>query len=347
MPVSRFLAGSQGDYELALTTFGGSVAEAFRDQVYLFPYENDEGTGSDFIATQVIESGTSHQFIRFADMPEAEEHIPGVRLEGQPFGMDDGLITIDGYVVAHAEIPKDQARLSQVDVQAKIGSKLGKSLARRYDNRMFRLGLLAARSPAWNKTVDGESLNINNGGNRIKTVASSVAVAYPVTPTGAKNFRDNADALAELMDNDDVPEENRVMYIRPYIRRVLLQDPGIFDVAFTRDNKNSMNNRAIGMVSGFEVRVASEKRWPTTNITTGLSKYRGNFAVGGTGEPVALVLCKSGEDQAAIGAVVADGIMPELEVDVRTSTNFYKASILMGADILDAPYAASIEVATT
>lgn len=347
MPPTRFLAGASGDTELALPVFSGGIAEAFRDNVVLFPFEKDaEGGGEEFIATEMISTGYSHQFIRLADLPEAEDHIPGVRLEGQPFGMDDGLINIDGYVVSHIEIPRDQARLSQVDVQSKFGKKLGKSIARKYDNRAVRMGLLAARTGSWTKTVDGESLNINSGGNRVKRVASSLAVAYPVTPTGAKNYRDDSDALAEAMDNDYIPEDGRVMYITPYMRRVLLQDPAVFDVAYTRNNENSMNDRKIGMMSGFEIRVMAG-RIPSTNITTGPVKYQGDFSVGGAGQPACLVLCKRDLDMAAVGAVIADGILPEMEVDVRTSTVFYKASLLMGMDILDAPMAGEIYVATS
>jgi hypothetical protein len=333
----RFMAGpTSGDYELALKMFWGSVVEAFRDQVVLFPWADGEGGGNGpaVVDTKVISTGNSHQFLMMSDMPEAEEHIPGNRLEGQPFGIAEGTITVDGYLVQHAEVPNDQLRLSHFDVLGKLGRKLGYGLARKYDNRFFRLGVLAARSGIVSKDVDGTTLNIHNGGNRVERVNATVAGAFPVSSAGARNFRDDAEALAELMDNDFVPEEGRHLYITPYIRRILQQDTGIFDERFTRDiGDNSLNSRAIGKLAGFYIHPVAG-RLPDTNVQSGLSKYRGNFTIAGTGQPVALAMCEAADDTAGIGAVIADGILPEMERDIRTSTTFMKASILCGAGIM-------------
>lgn len=325
---TRFLADGGDDYGLALKQFWGNMVEAFRDTSVLFM-----GNGPKVIAEKTITQGRSHQFLMLADTPEPEIHTPGDELLGQHFEVDDGTLTVDDLLVAHHDIPEDQEALSHFEIRSQLGRKIGGRLARQYDQRAFYVGLNAARTAA----VTKNTLTVHNGGNRVTRVAANVATAYPNSSTGAQNFREDVAYLAQLMDDDFVPENSRYLYITPYIRRILGKDTTIFDVRYSNPQANSLNQRRLGMIEGFEIIVA-KGRMPTTNVAgyTGVhTKYNGDFRNAGTyGEPVALALCGASEASAAIGAVKAFGITPQAMDDIRRGTHFMKGKMLMGLGVL-------------
>lgn len=333
----RFLADSTGDFGLSLKQYWGGVAEAFRDSSVIF------NGGPEVIASKTITQGKTHQFMMMADTPEPENHTPGDELLGQQYEVQDGTITVDDILVAHHDIPLDQFLLSHFDIVGPLAVKDGQRLARTYDQRAFNLAINAARSTA----VTKNGLSVHNGGNRVERVANTAALAYPVSSTGAQNFRADAAELAQLMDEDFVPEEGRYLFITPYIRRVLGMDSTIFDRDFTREPSNSLNTRAIGELEGFMV-VVAKGRIPTTNVTSHagvLTKYNGDFRVAGaTGEPVALALCGAQQGSAAIGVARVMGPQSKMVPDDRRNTMFIKSQMLVGLGQLHPWCAGVIEV---
>lgn len=331
----RYLADSSGDFGLSLKQYWGSCVEAFRDESILFD-------GSlNVIDRKSITGTNSYQFLMMSDLPNSEEHTPGDELLGQQFEVQDGTITVDTILASHADVPLDQMLQSHFDITAKLGPKQGKRLARDMDARLFNLAISTARSAA----VTKNGLSIHNGGNRVTNSAVTVATRYPVSSTGAQNFRADAANLAQLMDEDFVPEDNRYLMITPYIRRVLGMDTTIFDVRYGQNgSENNLNKRLIGEIEGFKVLVA-KGRIPSTNITSYTqSKYNGNYLVTGTGEPVALALCGAMDGSAAMGMVTLQGIRTVGMADERRNTFFLKAQMLVGAGSLHPWCAGSIEV---
>jgi len=336
----RFLQNSAGTDEngLNLKIFWGSLVEAFRDGSILF---NDE---YNVVAKKNISGTNSAQFLMLADTPDSEDHTPGNELLGQSYAVGDGTITVDGFVVSHHDVPRDQILMSHFDIVSALGAKMGKRLARNYDQKLFNLAINAARTAASTHTATG--LSIHNGGNRVESVhASGVASAFPVTQAGAQAFRAKVAELAQAMDEDNVPEGGRHLFITPYIRRVCGQDTTIFSSDFTRNPANSLNSRTIGEMEGFMIHVAPNRIPSTTVSSYSKSKYNGDYLyTGSTGEPVAVAMCGASDGSAAIGVAQVQGIIPEMVDDARRSTVFMKASILMGAGILHPWCAGSIEV---
>jgi len=326
------------EFGLALKQFWGNVTDAFRDGSMLFSGEQN------VIARKNISGTNSAQFLMLADTPAAEDHIPGEQLMGQPYAVGDGTISTDGFVVAHHDVPKDQILTSHFNIVNPLAVKMGKQLARDYDQKLFNLGINTARMPAVTHTATG--LNIHNGGNRVRRAVADLVTAYPVTTAGATNFRDDVALLGQLMDEDNVPDDERYLLVTPYIWRVMGKDTSIFNSDFNRDPKNNMNNRQIVELEGFKVQKAIN-RIPSTNVTGySRSKYNGNYLNTGVGlgQPAALALCGASEASAAIGVVTLQHIIPEMQDDIRRSTLFMKASILMGAGSLHPWCAGSIEV---
>lgn len=346
---------------LALEMFFGAVLDAFRDSTLLWNSVNgDGGEGGmippQMVASKIITEGKSWQFILGAEAPDPEYHTPGVELLGQDFAYADGNVTIDNPLAAHRDIPKDAILKSHWEVVQDQGKACGRALARDFDRKLFSIAAQAAHAAA----VTKNGLTVHNGGNSVSRVgASGVAAAYPVTSTGAQNFRTDLDHLAQLMDDDNVPDGGRYIVLSNYIRRVIGQDTTIFDERFTRNVNNSLNQRVIGTMAGFNV-LGKTNNIPSTNITANSwggdvpSKYQGDFTYNGSGDgqPICLAFAGADEGRAPIGYVAAgaDDMTPittEVESDARRSTVFMKAEMMVGANILFPPCAGSIDVVSS
>src|SRR5687768_2544692 len=183
---SRFLGDGR---ELALKMFWGKVIEAFRESTLVW---NPSGDSAAHVISQkdiTATGGKSWQFPIIGDDPEAEDHTPGTELLGQVIKLDEGEITIDDILVAHNDVPLDQTALSHFPVVEPFARKLGRSVALKLDKRAIHTSILAAREPA--KT------GFHNGGNVVERVgAAAISDAYPVSETGAENFRKDAAELA-------------------------------------------------------------------------------------------------------------------------------------------------------
>lgn len=341
----RFLARSGDDTDVGLAMFWGTVLETFRAKTLLWnSVEGEFGVGSDaappVVSGKVISSGKSWEFPIIGDDPTPEEHTPGVELLGQDVALDKDTITIDKINVAHYDIAGDHTQLSHFDVLAPFARKLGRSLAIQFDKRLIQLGVLAARTAA--------STGFHSGGNKIIRVAASEAVAYPTDATGHANLSSDIADLATAMDEDNVPEEGRYLLVTPYIRQVLTQGAStqFFDKDLSNNNPNSLVQRIIGRIHGFNV-LTPTNHLPSTVISTGPSKYQGTFSVtADPGQPVVLAMCGAEEGSAAVGYVAAgderlNPIYSYRMYDERRNTTFMKAQMMNGADVL-APWCAGV-----
>jgi len=317
--------------ELGLKLFSGKVLEAFRAETPLF---NAAGGGSpDIVSSQELVGGISGQFPIIGDDPTPEYHTPGVELLGQNVGTDEVVITIDDILVDHYDVAYDQTELSHFPVIAPFAVKLGRALGIDLDQKAMRVGINSARTAA----VAG----FHNGGHRV-TESGVRTTIYPDSTTGSRLFRDNAAELAESMDNDNVPIAGRWLFITPYVRRILRHETDVFQRDFNPTTNNTINTRTIGMLEGFNVIYTNHI--PSTVITTGPSKYQGDFTQAtGAGEPLALALCGAQEGSAGIGYVTSGGMETHMEFDHRRNTTFMKAQMLVGLGVLAPWCAGSIE----
>jgi len=341
----RFLSDGSDERALALKVmFHETIHASFEAKTVFW-----DNTNSIYISRQLgPEGGKSHQFIQVAELEDPTKHIPGDEMLGQAYAFDEGTISIDDHIVKHVDIPEDQMRLVSWDQIAPLTMQMSQSLAKHADTKIAIIAAKAARTAAKTKTVNGSTLTIHNGGNVVSRVgAGGVTDAYPPTETGAKNFRDDVAHLAQLKDEDDVPEEGRNLYILPYIRRVLGNDPTIFNKDFSR-TRNDLNSRIVGELEGFNLIVTN--RLPSQNFTSSdlggslESKYQGDFRYNGSvGQPVAVALCGASGGRSAIGVVNA-GISTRLWFDPRRSTTFMYAGLWFGADVLDPECAGEIRV---
>ena len=331
----RFLNNGTDDRELALKMYWGTVVETFqRNTVF---WDNS----SSIAEYKNVGPGKSWQFIVFGEDVDPEYHTPGVELLGQPFDLTEGTITVDDILVAHNDLPIDQMSMAHFDIVKKAALKHGRQLAKDFDTKMCITGLKAARHYA----LPG----FHPGGNRVNAATTGdIATAYPANSTGAGYFYDSALNLANLLDDDNVPEEGRFMFIPPYIWRVLQYNTTLFSKDYS-SYAGDLATRIITKLAGFNLVVC--KNMPSTDVTSGPAKYHGDFTydnAGGSptlsegwsstiyndGRPAALVLCGADEGRAAIGVVESMGITTAKAEDVRRNTTFIKAQMVIGCDVL-------------
>lgn len=344
--VTHYLDTTAGGQELALKVYTGLFQEAWRQQVYLW---DAPGVVERLRASE----GKSHQVLQFADLPDAEEFNPGDEMLGQNFAIGEVTISVDKYLVSHASIPRDDMKIGHESrVMGKLAPAQARKIGQRYDKRMFSLACQAARAAA----VTKNGLTIHNGGNRVtRSGTASVATAFPASANGATNLRADLRLLSQRMDEDNIPPENRRLWLRPDMKTVLLYDNTAqlfsFDYIKGASMGNDINDASVVKLEGFSVvgfpnTTTNGGPFPDSNITTdSISKYNANFSIqASNGTPVALVLCSGPEGQAAVAAVTYDEVQHFVKYEETKLAWVVASFTLMGAGIVSPYCAGSVEV---
>lgn len=307
MPVTptKFLGTGADTTALALKMYTGSFVSAPRSSIFLF---NDQA--DNYIYRKRPGSGKSFQYLMMGDTPDPEEFDPGDDLLGQTMAIDEGELTSDKFIVCHNWIGKDQMQHSHVDVLSRLGAAHRSKIDRLYDKRIFITGAKTARLTT---AVNKNGLNIHSGGNRVTRAVSGgvLATAYPLSATGAANFRADLRALALAADEDNIgPSPNeRSLLMTPHMRSVLSFDST--GQVFSKDyvighdqQKHEVEVIERFRVLGYPNTTSNNGPMPNQNIITGPTRYQGDFTAGASdGTPVALALCRSMEGEHAVGMI--------------------------------------------
>jgi hypothetical protein len=343
----QYLGTGTDDVDLALKIYSGVFTEAWRAHAKLFTSDVP------VIHRKTMAMGKSYQVLAFAEMPEPEqEYTPGIELLGQNYAVDEYVITRDKYVIEHNWVPRDAMRTDHFEILPRIAKTHARKIPMTIDRRLFITSALAARAAA--KTKNG--LNVNFGGNRVTRTGGSLASAYPKSATGAANFRADLRNLGQLMDEDNIPPDDRWLWITPYMAHVLSYDNSgqVFsrDYIETTDGNNVMR-REVRIIDGFKVidervnTTTNNGSMPDQNITTGPTKYQADFSVqSATGSPVALALCQGPEGDAAVSMGTWETVQNFVQYYPDKLSWLVASFILCGIGQMSPQCAGSIEVIT-
>ena len=363
----EFNADTRG---MALDVFSGTVLEQFYDQSVFYDRQNQ------FISTKVLNgghvakwpiigddldlfnslnadvSGGGGDFQDAADVGAeggitAGYHTPGDFITGRKVKLSEKTVRCDDVLVAPIDVPFADLDLSFFDVLTPFAAKLARSLAQDLDRKIATQVARAADESG----VTG----VYPGGQKVTREASggsAIGSFFADNTAGADAFRDDVAALAQQFDEDNVPEEGRFLFIPPYIRRILRNEKDIFDRDFNNASVvGSMNERAIGLLEGFQLIVTKNipGNWATTTngrygfIDSNLAKYDFDHPLGSTNDtrPAALALTNAASGVAGVGMVQAAGIRTHIEDDERREVKFMKARMHVGLDTL-APWCAGM-----
>ena len=197
-------SGFAADNALFLKVFAGEVLTAF----------DETNVMKDLHTSRTIASGKSASF-PVTGKANAAYHTPGTPLLGtQQIAHNEIVINIDDVLVADTFIANIDEAKNHFDVRAEYSRLLGMALAKEFDTRTMRVGLLGARSAA---TVLG-----GNGGTTLTTGSGGGAI------TGAELAAAIFDA-AQAMDEKDVPENERVAIVSPAEYYKLVQETNVIN----------------------------------------------------------------------------------------------------------------------
>jgi hypothetical protein len=298
------LAGSAT--ALFLKVFAGEVLTAFAES-------------NVFIGRHVIRSISSGKSAQFPASWKgtASYHTPGTELVGSTVAHNERVITIDDLLVADRFLASIDDAMSHYDVRSEYSRDVGRALAKKFDQNVAQVGLLAARASA---TVTG-----GNGGTAI-TSATSLT---------------NADALvaaafdaAQALDEKDVPDEDRFLFLKPD-QYYLLVNSG--SKAIHRDynpaGNGSLADGSIFKLAGMNI--VKTNNLPQSNVVTGPSAYQGDFST------VSALAMQRG----AVGTVKLMDLATEISWDPRRRGWLIIAEYAIGHGILRPECAVEVKTA--
>jgi N4-gp56 family major capsid protein len=278
---------------LFLKVFAGEVLTAF----------DETNVMKDLHTSRTISSGKSASF-PVTGKANAAYHTVGTPLLGtQTIKHNEIVINIDDVLIADTFIANIDEAKNHYDVRAEYSRLLGMALAKEFDTRTMRVGLLAARSSA---TITG-----GNGGSALTDADAN---------TNGASLAASIFEAAKVMDEKDVPENERVCIVKPAQYYNLVQTTDVIN----RDwgGAGVYADGSVLKVAG--VQIVKSNNLPTTNVSavTGENNtYSGNFST-----TAALVLQKQ-----AIGTVKL------MDLAVEQTTGDY--NIMYQGTLMAAKYA--------
>lgn len=293
---------------LFLKVFSGEVMTAFAETNVVLQY----------VRQRTIDSGKSAQF-PVLGKASAQYHQPGQELLGAGIAASEMVITIDDLLLSQAFLASIDEAMNHYDVRAPYSAEMGRALANTLDRHLLQLAVLAARAPA---RINGEV------GGSVITDASAATVSSNLV---AAIF-----AAAQKLDEKDVPENDRVCFLKPAQYYMLAQDTKVLNKDW--GGAGVYSDGKVLRVAGVDI--VKSNHVPTTNVTTGTllagtgDKYLGNFTT-----TAAVVMQRE-----CLGTVKLMDLAMEQEYQISRQGTLMVAKYAMGHGIL-APQAA-VEIKT-
>ncbi len=262
-PGYKGLAGTD-DRELFLKEFGQMVLEAW----------DETNTFENHCNTQSIGSGKSWQFPIIGRKRDAEDHIPGEVILGGGIENQEVEVTLDQMMVDSAFVAEIDALMASYSLSAPYARQLGESLSTTSDKRAAIMHVLASRvatAPYTNGPIPSYYYDA-----ALKTDPSKLEEWFFA-------------AVQYIAENDIGGGEVRGFI--PWQQYLLMSKYSDLDSVATSGSANRSMAK-IGPIAG--IFATGSNHIPKTDITTGLTKYRGNFSttVGFISNPQAVAKLK-------------------------------------------------------
>ncbi|WP_067516902.1 phage capsid protein [Endozoicomonas ascidiicola] len=126
-------------------------------------------------------------------------HTPGEEILGGKIKHNERILTIDDLLISPTFIANIEEAKNHYDYRSTYTSEQGNELANSADQHVLQTGVLAARSA---KLIDDAD---QFGGTTI----------YNVDPTDGDSLAEAMFKAAQVMDEKDVPEDQRTLFVRP------------------------------------------------------------------------------------------------------------------------------------
>ena len=296
---------SNGSWEqenaVFLEIFSGEVLTAF----------NTTNIFKDLHRVRTITEGKSASFPALGKM-SARYHVPGTPVLGSNNPqIGKRVIAVDDLLLADVFIDDLEDAKLHFDVRQEYSKQLGIALSNRFDQKIARLGYLAARGSA--VTPD------HKGGTLLKNTSAATDVAV------LRGLIFNA---AQALDEKDVPDEDRHIVVKPAQYYMLVQDTTLLNKDW--GGAGALATANLPQIANMTVH-KSNNLPNGANITTKIdgenNDYTGNFT-----DSVALVMNKQ-----AVGTVKLFDLATEMsgkDFHVMYQGDLILAKYAMGHGIL-------------
>lgn len=333
---SNFANASPAPSDMWLPVYGGEVLAAFEEYNQFL----------DKVNYKTMTSGTTMKFPATWKIG-SEYHEAGTELLGLDVETKEYSISLDDRpLVAHFEVDDIDVAMSHFDIRGELAAETGRELARQMDRKIAALLINAART-----TTDSGTNSFPIGGNTYYGAAADFDESNWGLEQNGAQLVEAIGAICQAMDEKDVPTSDRCAVVNvplyyalrklglPYfsgsvqnLDKQALWGRNDTGAAGPRIQDGQGYNAPIDVLG---VPVYCSNHIPSTEITTGPSKYRGDFRKTG-----GVVFQKN-----AIAVLQLMGIQSEKFRDVRRQSDFMVSKMLMGGGALR-PYCA-FEIAGT
>ena len=294
-----------------LEIFSGEVLTAFETATIFKPLHQ----------VRTIKHGKSASFPLLGKM-SARYHVPGTPILGSNNPQIGQInIAVDDLLIADVFIYDLEDAKLHFDVRQEYSHQLGVALAQRFDEKIARLGYLAARSSAPHPDHDGGT-----------TLTNAAAATNPNV------LRDLFFKAAQTFDEKDVPETDRHIILKPAQYYMMVQDTNLLNKDW--GGRGELATANLPMIANMTVH-KSNNLPNGQNITAKIpgenNDYTGNFT-----NSVALVM-----NRHAVGTVKLFDLAVEMsggDIHVMYQGDLVVAKYAMGHGILRP--ACAIEIAT-
>jgi len=206
-------SGSNTQRDLFLKKFSGETLATF----------NTRTVAKNYIRIRNVQGQKSAQFPAIGKAA-ADYHQPGEVIDGQTIKHGEVVINIDDLLVSPVFVSNFIEAMQHFETRGEYARQMGDSLAQAYDKKVFALATNACASGTSGPTADhGSASKIDIGAS--PTISDFVDACYQ--------------AQTE-MDENDIPEMDRVLFITPKMYYDLVDD-GRF---LNRDYGNANGSQA-------------------------------------------------------------------------------------------------------
>lgn len=293
------IEASGDQFALFLKQFGGEVLTQFDEVNKVLP----------MVTQRTISNGRSAQFPVIGGTT-AKYHVPGTEITGTAIPHAEVTLTVDMPLIADAFIANIDEAMNHYEVRSPYGKKMGNALANALDRHLLQTAVKAARSSARVSTDSGGSvITVANLDTDMDALVASLFDA------------------ATILDNKNVPEDGRFVFLRPAVYNKLAQNTKVLNKDW--GGAGVFADGKVLRVAGIEIHKSAHT--PSTNVTTGTlnagfaDKYMGDFSK----------TCGIVFTQDTVGALKLMDIQMEAEYSVRWQGTLMVAKYAMGHGVLN------------
>lgn len=245
----RALNSGTDDRGLFLQEFGGKVLIAYEEAL---DYQ-------DLRYVRNISQGKADSFPVIGRKRDAVDHDAGELILGGTIEHNEIVVTLDKMLVDAAFIAEVDELMAHYDLMSPYTTQLGQSLGVTTAKRIAAIHILASRV----------------------TTGNPSGIPYPsyyydanVATDGAK-LEEAAFAGSQFMHENDMSGLNP-RYMLPFQQELVLARYSGVEGGPVTTGSGDRSSGTVGKLAGIEV--MGTNHIPKTNITTGLTKYQGNFS---------------------------------------------------------------------